>query len=126
MARPTHSFTLFAQQFGRALRLLPGKSLRPALSTTWATWLRHNGPPDRERAWSLDRRERKGAKLAVSGHALCGRAPNARRPMSGSFTGAPSADLQAGTVVTSGDKPEFVDGDLIELDGARCSRQLTR
>nr|WP_297388185.1 DEAD/DEAH box helicase [uncultured Roseateles sp.] len=56
MARPTMSYSLFAQQFGRALRLLDGKA--------WAIIVDHvgnvlrHGLPDARRRWTLDRRER--------------------------------------------------------------------
>lgn len=57
MARPTQSYTLFIQQFGRALRPMQGK--------THATIIDHvgnvlmHGLPDMTREWSLDRRERR-------------------------------------------------------------------
>jgi DNA repair protein RadD len=114
MARPTHSYTLYAQQFGRALRLLPGKSYGRIIDHV-GNVVRHNGPPDRERSWSLDRRERKGAKLAVNGtpYRTC---PECTAPYERFFHRCPFcgfAPEPAGR-----DKPEFVDGDLIELDGA--------
>lgn len=57
MARPTQSYGLYCQQFGRALRLLEGKA--------WAIIIDHvgnvvrHGLPDAPRVWSLDRRERR-------------------------------------------------------------------
>ena len=57
MARPTQSYALFAQQFGRALRPLEGKTKAIIIDHVGNT-VRH-GLPDAERSWSLDRRERR-------------------------------------------------------------------
>lgn len=57
MARPTQSYSLYVQQFGRALRLMNGKE--------WAIIIDHvgnvarHGLPDRARVWTLDRREKR-------------------------------------------------------------------
>lgn len=57
MARPTQSYALYAQQFGRALRPLDGKD-RAIIIDHVGNVLRH-GLPDAPRAWTLDRRERR-------------------------------------------------------------------
>lgn len=59
MARPTNSLALYMQQFGRALRILPGKDKAIILDHAGNT-LRHQGPPDKPRSWSLDRRDKRG------------------------------------------------------------------
>lgn len=82
MARPTASFSLYAQQWGRALRLM----IDPMHIAMWDTYdvptrlyiiassakpkaliidhvgnfIRHGGPPDRPRPWTLAARERRG------------------------------------------------------------------
>lgn len=58
MARPTQSYTLFVQQFGRSLRPLPGKTHAIVIDHV-NNCLRH-GLPDAPRVWDLERRE-KGA-----------------------------------------------------------------
>lgn len=83
MARPTASFNLYAQQFGRVLRLMVSAILMAAWDTYTPAqrkqfiaespkprgliidhvgnmW-RHEGPPDRPRSWSLASREKRGA-----------------------------------------------------------------
>lgn len=88
MARPTASFGLFTQQWGRALRLMISKFLMAAWDTYSVTQrlqhireslkpraiifdhvgnvLRHAGPPDKPRPWSLDRRaKRAGGSDAI-------------------------------------------------------------
>jgi DNA repair protein RadD len=55
MARPTASLPLYMQQFGRTLRTMPGK-VRALILDHVANVIRHQGPPDKPRVWSLDRR----------------------------------------------------------------------
>lgn len=63
-ARPTCSYSLYAQQFGRALRPMPGKDRAIVLDHV-GNVSRH-GLPDLRNDWTLDRRERrsKGADTA--------------------------------------------------------------
>jgi DNA repair protein RadD len=111
MARPTQSYALFAQQFGRGLRPLPGKS--HAIIIDHVNNVLRHGLPDSPRQWSLDRRERRSRTttedviplktclkcLSVFDkfHKVC--------PFCGFYS--PPAVRSS---------PEFVDGDLLELD----------
>lgn len=61
MARPTQSFALFAQQFGRALRPMKGK--QHAIIIDHVGNVYRHGLPDAPRLWSLDRRERRARGL---------------------------------------------------------------
>jgi superfamily II DNA or RNA helicase len=56
MARPTQSYALYAQQFGRGLRILEGKAVAIIIDHV-GNVIRH-GLPDAPRTWSLDARER--------------------------------------------------------------------
>lgn len=58
MARPTMSYGLFSQQFGRAIRLLDGKQY--GLIIDMVGNVKRHGLPDAPREWSLDRREKRG------------------------------------------------------------------
>lgn len=60
LARPTLSLSLHLQTIGRVLRPAPGKT-RAVIHDHAGNILRH-GPPDLERAWTLDMDERKGGK----------------------------------------------------------------
>lgn len=134
-ARPTESFALFSQQFGRALRLMltkeelrgydllsdEGRRAVIAASSKPVAFiidhvnntLRH-GLPDARREWSLDRRERKSSgksdaiPLRVCINENCMQ-PYERIykccPYCGHYPPPPSRSA-----------PEFVDGDLLELD----------
>jgi hypothetical protein len=134
-ARPTESFALYCQQFGRALRLMLSKEAaavhahltdeqrRAAIAASEKpvayiidhvnNVLRH-GLPDARREWSLDRRERRSGKksdaipLRVCVNDECLQ-PYERVykccPYCGHYPPPPSRSA-----------PEFVDGDLLELD----------
>ena len=62
MARPTQSFTLFAQQFGRALRPMEGKDY--AIIIDHVGNVHRHGLPDAPRVWTLERREKNSRGLA--------------------------------------------------------------
>lgn len=115
MGRPTASFTLYAQQFGRALRLLDGKQWGIIIDHV-GNVLRH-GLPDRPRKWSLNRRERKGSYDGAGAIPLtsCTRCLAAYERLL-------KACPYCGNVYEPGpggrSTPEQVDGDLMELDPA--------
>lgn len=58
MARPTQSYGLYVQQFGRALRTMPGKQ-RGILIDHVGNTARHGGPPDTRDDWFLETPERR-------------------------------------------------------------------
>lgn len=68
-ARPTESYSLYCQQFGRALRLLEGKT--HALIIDHVGNVMRHGLPDAPREWSLDRRERRTGKSDPSMVRVC-------------------------------------------------------
>lgn len=109
-ARPTQSYALYAQMFGRALRPFEGKSHAVIIDAV-SNVLRH-GLPDAPREWSLDRRERRTGKSEPSTVRVCtacaavyerflDACPDCGEPV-------PKPAQRSG--------PEFVDGDLYELD----------
>jgi len=114
MARPTMSYALYVQQFGRALRLMTGKT--EAIIIDHVGNVQRHGLPDKPRVWSLDRRERgsRGAKdpdlipvktcqactaVYEATHHICPFCSHYNEPAGRS-------------------RPEQVDGDLTELDPA--------
>lgn len=113
MARPTQSYGLFVQQFGRALRLLEGKT--EAIIIDHVGNVARHGLPDAYREWTLDRREKRSKGkpsdvipvrtcLNVTCFAVYERIHKAC-PFCGHI---PVPALRSG--------PEHVDGDLTELD----------
>jgi DNA repair protein RadD len=139
-ARPTESFALYSQQFGRALRLM----LTDELNKHWDSFnyderlrliaasvkpkaiildhvgnvMRHNGPPDKKQLWSLERRERRRSKnpddeipIRVCVECL--------QPYERSKVICPYCGYKQEPQLRSA--PEFVDGDLTELDSETLS-----
>jgi len=113
MARPTQSLSLYIQQFGRGLRLMNGKT--HAVIIDHVGNVHRHGLPDGFRAWTLDRREKrsKNAPSDAIPVATCSQCLSVYErilsscPFCGHFE-EPSARTA----------PEFVDGDLLELDPA--------
>lgn len=144
MARATNSFSLYAQQFGRALRLM----LDPSMLSGWDSYddatrryfisisskpraividhvsnvIRHDGPPDKRIAWSLERREKRGSSKVSDAipYRTCVN-PNANgtgvpcdSPYPRTNKCCPFCGFYPEPAARS--SPEFVDGDLVELD----------
>jgi DNA repair protein RadD len=118
MARPTQSYAVFAQQFGRALRPMPDKPHAIIIDHVGNT-MRH-GLPDAPRHWTLDRRER-GAKskrdpdvMPVTTCTEC----------FSSYEAVYKACPWCGYVPVPAGRsdPIFVDGDLFELDAATLAK----
>ena len=141
MARPTKSYGLYVQQFGRALRLLIDDALKPQWdSFTDAERLAHiaasikpsaliidhvgnhdllaggHGLPDAVREWSLNRRDRNGGSGQVADDAtptrVCAK-PTCQEPYERTFLQCPHCGHEP--VRTNRSGPEYVDGDLTEL-----------
>lgn len=142
MARPTASFSLYAQQWGRALRLM----VDPMHIRMWDTYdiptrlwliansakpkaliidhvgnlLRHQGPPDKPRPWSLAPRSRQRGvsdEIPLTACTVCSK-PYERIYPSCPWCGAvPELSASAG-----GMGPEAVDGDLVLLTAEELAR----
>lgn len=111
MARPTASYNLFAQQFGRALRPSPGKTHGTILDHV-GNVIRH-GLPDAPRMWALDRRESRGRQTATVTVCYCSRCTAAYERVHWRCPYCGYVPEPAGR-----DAPERVEGDLTELDPA--------
>lgn len=116
LARPTASLALYMQQFGRALRVAPGKE-RALIIDHVGNFLRH-GPPDRPRVWTLERRGRKGGGGDGIPLRVCLSCvqPYERSRLECPYCGAPAPPP------ASRNSPEVVDGDLAELDAETLAR----
>lgn len=140
MARPTASFGLYSQQFGRALRVM----VAPEIQKQWhkftdaqrlqgiaesikprALLLDHvhnveaHGLPDASRQWSLDRRDRKRSAQDKPVRTLktCTQCTGVYERILDAcpYCGAEYAPAQRST-------PEQVDGNLLELDPETLAR----
>lgn len=119
MARPTQSFSLYAQQFGRALRILDGKA--------WGVIIDHvgnvarHGLPDAHREWTLDRREKRARGATVTDVMpirVCPQCSGAYEAVEG--LKCPYCGHYAEPAGRS--TPEQVDGDLHELSPEALAR----
>lgn len=144
MARPTKSFGLFVQQFGRALRLMLDPGLYPywdsytpeerrahiaASQKPHAIIIDHvnnidsakggHGLPDARKVWTLDRREKRsngGASDAIPVKAC----PACTAVFERVYSTCPFCGHYPEPAARSG--PEYVDGDLCELDPDTLAR----
>lgn len=112
MARPTQSYALFAQQFGRPLRPFEGKT--GVIIDHVGNVMRH-GLPDAPRVWTLDRRERRSRSAPTDVIPV-------RNCLNDSCMGVYERVLSAcpycghSPPMPDRSSPERVDGDLFELD----------
>lgn len=111
-ARPTESYVLYCQQFGRSLRPMEGKTHAVIIDHV-GNVIRH-GLPDAPRIWTLDARER---KTSVRSGVIPLRACPSCTGVYEAFM-AQCPYCQFVPVPAARSKPEFVDGDLLELDAA--------
>ena len=111
MARPTESYGLYCQQFGRALRILDGK-LHALIIDHVGNVVRH-GLPDAPRIWSLDARERSPKRVNPDDEIPLKYCPNCTQPYTRVLISCPFCGHEP-TPDPRG-RPEFVDGDVFEI-----------
>lgn len=110
MSRPTESYGLFSQQFGRSLRPMEGKDSAIIIDHV-GNVLRH-GLPDTPHIWSLDRRERRSRNAQnVTPVKVC---PACTAVYERFRVVCPYCGHEP--VPAERSAPEMVDGDLYELD----------
>lgn len=134
MARPTASYSLYVQQFGRALRLM----ISPMLASAWDTFtvqqrlqfiaesgkakaiiidhvgnvIRHNGPPDyRKEPWSLDARNKRTRATDTIPMRACVN-EMCLQPYERFHPACPHCGVEPPPPAER-NRPEFVDGDVM-------------
>jgi len=111
MARPTESYGLYCQQFGRALRILEGKLFALIIDHV-GNVVRH-GLPDAPRIWSLDAKERSPKRANPDDEIPLRYCPNCTQPYSRVLISCPFCGHEPSPDPRG--KPEFVDGDVFEI-----------
>lgn len=118
MARPTASYGLYVQQFCRALRIMEGKD--KALIIDHVGNVMRHGLPDAYREWTLDAREkRRSGPDDVDPIRIC-QNPECMAVYERVHARCPFCEYKPVPQARSG--PEYVDGDLFELDAATLAR----
>lgn len=116
-ARPTQSYGLYCQMFGRGTRISPDTGKDRAIIIDHVGNVMRHGLPDAPREWSLDRRERRS-----SGKSDAQTIRACLNPECGAvYERFRDACPYCGTPVpppAERSRSEFVDGDLFELDPA--------
>lgn len=124
-ARPTRSYSLYCQQFGRALRVIEGK--KTAIIIDHVDNVAAHGYPDLPRDWYLSRRKRaKSSSAGVIPLRTCGNV-ECLSVYERIKKVCPYCGFMP--VITERSTPEQVDGDLIELDIAALAqirKEITR
>ena len=111
MARPTQSYSLYVQQFGRALRPLPGKT--HAIIIDHAGNVVRHGLPDRDIEWSLEGRGGSPRSKKPEDDIPLRYCVECTQPYERTHKFCPHCGHYPVPDDRSG--PEFVDGDLTEL-----------
>jgi DNA repair protein RadD len=119
MARPTASLAVFLQQAGRALRAMIGK-LYGLIIDHVSNYKRH-GFPDKQRYWTLDRREKRAKKAPDPEEIPLTVCRNCSRPYERALTACPRCghvpEINGGR-----GSIETIDGDLILLDRSKLAQ----
>lgn len=110
-ARPTESYSLYVQQFGRALRPLPGKD--KAIILDHVGNVERHLLPDAAREWSLERRAKRSKKKPSDDIPLTA-CPECANVYEKTYSACPYCGHKAEPASRAA--PEHVDGDLVELD----------
>lgn len=111
MARPTQSYALYSQQFGRSLRPMEGKTEAIIIDHV-GNVVRH-GLPDKERMWTLDAREGSPRAKNPDDEIPLRYCVKCTQPYERTYRMCPYCGHYP--VPAGRDKPEYVDGDLLEL-----------
>lgn len=110
MARPTQSYSLYAQQFGRGLRVAQGKE-KLMLVDHVGNVIRHEGPPDKPRVWSLSGSAGSSGEDTGIPHRVC---VNCLAPYERFYKACPYCGYAPVPIARS--SPAHVEGDMAELD----------
>ena len=114
MARPTASLGVYLQQFGRALRTLPGKLY--GLVIDHVGNVKRHKYPDKHHIWTLDRREKRAKAVKDPEEIDLIGCKECSRPYPRVLSCCPRCGAAQPVPAPGSRTPEAVDGDLILLD----------
>lgn len=122
MARPTASLAVYLQQFGRGLRIDPGNPSKLALIIDMVSnWKRH-GFPDKSRAWTLDRRDKRAKRQPDPEDIDLTACVECSRPYERCLPACPHCGHEPVPAPSARGNIEQIDGDLFLLDRNVCAQ----
>jgi DNA repair protein RadD len=113
MARPTNSLAVYLQQFGRALRLMPGKAFGLIIDMV-SNYKRH-GFPDKPHYWTLDRQEKRAKREKDPEEIELTRCRECDKPYERFYVACPHCGAEPPVPAGGVRSLEKVDGDLTYL-----------
>lgn len=119
MARPTASLAKYLQMIGRVLRPVPGKT---ALIIDHVSNVIRHGLPDRNRVWTLNRREKRSVAVKDPEALDLKTCPYCLKPYESFRTACPYCGQTKPLPEPRSRSVQMVDGDLVLLDKATLER----
>lgn len=122
MARPTASLNKYLQMAGRAMRIDPANPNKVALIIDHVSNFKRHLMPDRPRAWTLDRRDKRAKRAPDPDEIPLTACRECSRPYERALPRCPYCGAEPPLPAPGSRTPERVDGDLMLLDRATLER----
>lgn len=116
MARPTASLNKYLQMAGRAMRIDPANPGKVALIIDHVSNFKRHRMPDRPRAWTLDRRDKRAKQAPDPDDIPLTACRECSRPYERVLPRCPYCGAEPPLPAPGSRTPERVDGDLMLLD----------
>lgn len=116
MARPTASLNKYLQMAGRAMRIDPANPNKVALIIDHVSNFKRHRMPDRPRAWTLDRRDKRAKQAPDPDDIPLTACRECSRPYERVLPRCPYCGAEPPLPAPGSRTPERVDGDLMLLD----------
>lgn len=122
MARPTASLNKYLQMAGRAMRIDPANPSKVALIIDHVSNFKRHLMPDRPRAWTLDRMDKRVKRAPDPDEIPLTACRECSRPYERALPRCPYCGAEPPLPAPGSRTPERVDGDLMLLDRATLER----
>ena len=122
MARPTASLNKYLQMAGRAMRIDPANAAKVALVIDHVSNFKRHLMPDRPRAWTLDRRDKRAKRAPDPDEIPLIACRECSRPYERCLPRCPYCGAEPPLPAPGSRTPQQVDGDLMLLDRATLER----
>lgn len=122
MARPTASLNKYLQMAGRSMRIDAANPSKVALIIDHVSNFKRHNLPDRPRAWTLDRRDKRAKQEPDPDDIPLTACRSCSRPYERCLPRCPYCGAEPPLPAAGSRTPERVDGDLVLLDRATLDR----